>query len=141
MNKYSLWMSGLIALVGSLVVNALVDTIFFPFTGVPAEVMTFKMLGPAGVFTILGVVGAVIVFAIVRRFAHNPNRLFIWISAGVLLVSFLPDIFVHSLGPMFSQVTPGGVVLLMVLHVTTALVTVSALLKLTKSVSTEVPLQ
>ncbi len=132
MHQYSLWISGLIALVASLVVNAVIDTLFFPFTGVPSTVMTFNLAGPTGVFTALGVIGATIVYAIVRRFAHNPNRTFTWIAVVVLLVSFIPDILVHDLGPMFAQITTGGVALLMSMHIACALVTVWTLTMLTK---------
>ena len=132
MNKYSLWVSGLVALVGSLVVNAVIDNAFLPYTGVPAGVMTFKVAGPVGAFTVIGVIGAVIVFALVRRFSKNPNSVFTVIAVVVLLVSFLPDIFVHNLGAMFAEITLDGAVLLMTLHVACALVTVWALTRLTK---------
>jgi hypothetical protein len=54
------------------------------------------------------------------------------ISTIVLLLSLVPDIWIHALGPMFDLVTPGGIVLLMFMHVACALVTVSALTLLTK---------
>jgi hypothetical protein len=135
MNKYSLWVSGLVALLGSLIVNAIIDSAFFPYTGVPATVMTFKVAGPVGAFTVLGVIGAIIVFAIVRKFSKNPNSVFTWIAIVVLLVSLLPDIFVHHLGAMFAAITLDGAVLLMTLHVACALVTVLALTQLTKPIS------
>jgi hypothetical protein len=136
MNKYSLWVSGLVALVGSLVVNAIIDSAFLPYTGVPAGVMTFKVAGPVGFLTTIGVIGAIIVFAIVRRFSKNPNSVFTVIAVVVLLVSFLPDIFVHHLGAMFAAITLDGAVLLMTLHVACALITVLALTRLTKPAAT-----
>ena len=132
MKKINVLASGLIALIASVVVNALLIAIFLPLTGVPANVMTFKVAGPTGFFTFLGVVGAVVVFTTLRRFSTRPNRLFVWIAASVLLVSFLPDIYVHNLGPMFAQITVGGAVLLMSMHVACAVITVSALTLLTK---------
>ena len=134
MQKYSLWVSGLVALVGSVVVNAIIDTIFFPLTGVPDSMMTFKVAGPVGIFTVIGVLGAVVVYAVIRRFSKNPNKLFTWVAAVVLLISFIPDLLVHHLGPMFAAITTGGIVLLMTLHVVCAVVTVVSLTKLTKAV-------
>lgn len=133
MKKINVFTAGLIALIGSVVANAILIAIFLPLTGVPANVMTFKVAGPTGFFTVLGVLGAIVVFTIVRRFSARPDRLFVWIAALVLLVSFLPDIFVHNLGPMFAQITVGGAVLLMAMHVACAAITVSALTLLTKA--------
>ena len=132
MRKLNVLASGLVALIASVVVNALLIAIFLPLTGVPANVMTFKVAGPTGFFTFMGVMGALVVFTIVRRFSRRPNRLFVWIAALVLLVSFLPDIYVHNLGPMFAQITVGGAVLLMAMHVACAVITVSTLTLLTK---------
>ncbi len=134
MHTFSIWISGLIAVIASVVVNALLVTVLLPFTGVPDSVMTFKVAGPTGLFTVIGVIGAVIVFAIVRRFSGNPNGVFTWIAAIVLAVSLLPDIFIQNLGPMFAEITMSGAVLLMALHIACATITVLVLTKLTKPV-------
>lgn len=97
------------------------------------DLMTFKVAGPVGMFTFIGAVGAVIVFAILRRFAKKPNRTFMWTAIIVLLISFIPDIFVNQI-PGFPYVTTAGIVLLMALHVVCAVITVSVLTKLTKPV-------
>ncbi len=132
MKKYPLLLSGLVALIGSLVVNALLIKIFLPLTGVPANAVTFTMLGPSGAFTVIGVLGATIVFALIRRFSKNSNKVFVTVATIVLLISFLPDIFVHNLGPMFAEITTGGIILLIVLHIAVAIITVTALTRLTK---------
>jgi Co/Zn/Cd efflux system component len=97
--------------------------------------MTFKVAGPVSALTIIGVIGAIIVFTIVRKFSKNPNSTFTLIAVAVLLVSFLPDVFVHHLGPMFSEITLDGSILLMTLHTACALITVLALTRLTKPAS------
>ena len=137
MNTYSIWISGLVVLIASVVVNALLVTLLLPFTGVPDSVMTFKVAGPTGAFTVIGVIGAVIVFALIRRFSRNPNTVFVWVAMVVLIVSFLPDIFIHNLGPMFAEVTNKGVALLMVLHAACALITIYGLTKLTRPVAVQ----
>ena len=133
MNKYSLGISTLIALGGSLIANALLVAIILPLTSTPSSVMTFHVAGPTGVFTTIGVIGAAIVLALLRRFSTNPNNVFVWVAVVVFLLSLLPDIFVHHLGPMFAQITAGGAILLMTMHLACALITVYALIALTKS--------
>ena len=135
MHTFSIWVSGLIALIGSLIANAIVDTVFFPMTGVPESVMTFNIAGPVGAFTTIGVIGATIVYAVVRKLSSDPNKVFIRIAAVVLIVSFLPDLFVHNLGPMFAAITTSGAVLLMAMHILCAAVTVTVLTKLTRPVA------
>jgi hypothetical protein len=132
MNNFSLWVSGSIVLIVSVIVNAVLSTALLPFTGVPNTVMTFRVVGPTGMFTIVGVIGAVIVFALVRRFSKHSTLVFTWIAAIVLLLSFIPDIFVHNLGPMFGQITTAGILLLMLMHVACAAITVCGLVYLTK---------
>ncbi len=81
------------------------------------------------VFTVVLVSAAVLVFAIVGRFARNPVRTYRRIALVVLIVSFAPDI------PIGMGMTPGGTwplaIVLMVMHVAAWAVTVPMLTRLT----------
>lgn len=79
------------------------------------------------VFTLILVTGAVLVFAVVVRFAKNPIRIYQIIALSFLLLSFLPDIG-------FAQSSmPGGnwpnAIALMVMHVAAWAICVSMLAK------------
>ena len=129
MKTHSIFVSALSALVGSLIANIALLLIFAPFTGM----VNFPPLSVSGVtiFTVAGVLGAAIVYAIVLRFSTNPTRLFTWISAVVLVLSFLPDIFFRQLAAGGENTTSSAIVLLMAFHVACAVITVWALTRLT----------
>ncbi len=84
--------------------------------------------GAIAMFTLFGTVGAVIVFAIVARFARRPYSLYRKIAVGVLVASLIPDL------ALFWMPEPVGaieVILLMITHVIAAGVVVWMLERLT----------
>jgi hypothetical protein len=89
------------------------------------ELASFKPLDSyarSALFTFIPVMGATGVLAWVVKTQANPVEKFIWISAGVLLVSFIPD---------FVLLVPGRTLLsssaAAVLHLVAGLVTVTFL--------------
>ena len=64
----------------------------------------------------MGVLGAVIVFAIVARFAKRPIRLFRIIGVVVLVLSLLPDLGLLN-GNAMPGTSLGSVIALMLMHV------------------------
>lgn len=120
---------GLIAIVGSVVVNLIVRAIGMLIFDVSAE---FEPLAdPTGtiLFTSVLVLIGVIVFAIVDRVSKNPVRVFNIIALIALIVSFVPDILmlVNPGQVPFGGITLPAVLILMVMHVTAYLVTVYVL--------------
>lgn len=69
--------------------------------------------------TLLGAIG----WAVVRRFAKQPERLLRWLVPVVVVVSFVPDLAL--LGSGIPASGPLAVVALMVMHVVVAAVAVS----------------
>ena len=67
-------------------------------------------------FTVVGVLGAVIVFALVARFARRPVRLFRRIALVVLLLSLVPDLSLLTSSP-YADTTVQSVLVLMLMHV------------------------
>jgi len=84
----------------------------------------FFQYPPIIVWTLLGTVGATLVYGTLTRRSVTPDQTFVRIAIAVLLLSFLPDI-----GLLFvvDNVTTSEAIGLMVLHVPPAIVAVLAL--------------
>jgi hypothetical protein len=127
----SLPKAAIIAGIASIVVNVILLTLLKPFTDVPDTFMTLTM-GPVITWSIIGTVGATIVYALMRKFSTNPKGLFGIVSFVVLLLSFIPDVLIHGMtsGP-FVGATWSAVLLLMLMHVVVASFVVYLFLKKT----------
>jgi len=79
---------------------------------------------PVVLLSVLGVVGAAAVYALLRRRASEPARTFRRVAAVVLVLSLLPDLGLLVVDP---AATPRGVVVLMAMHVVVAGVSVRLL--------------
>jgi hypothetical protein len=123
-----LWWAGpltvLAAIIGVLIVRAIAMLILQPpYAPGLAMIMLPVML------TLILCTGAVIVYALVGRFARNPIRTYVIISAVFLIISFLPDIAVVS--APFPGAGWAYSITLMVMHVVAGFITVYTLIKLT----------
>jgi hypothetical protein len=120
------------------VVAATVGVLIVRFIGVaivrPSPAFPHLAWLPPMVFTVFLVICAVLVFALVARFAKRPYRTYFVISIVVLVLSFIPD----AAEPIHNSV-PGAswpnAVLLMILHVVAWGITVGMLFRLTRSPS------
>ena len=123
-----LWWVGpltvLSAVVGVLIVRSIAMAILPP-PYAPGLAMIFISI----FLTVVLCTAAVVVFALVGRFAKNPIRTYIIISAVFLVVSFLPDIAVLS-APMPGAGWPYSITL-MIMHIVAGFITVYMLIKLT----------
>lgn len=125
-----LWV-GPLAIVAAVIVNVLIQRIavavlnpdpgFGPLTAMPPVL-----------FTVIGGLGAVVVFALVARFARRPIALYKRIALITLLVSLVPDVAL-----LFANVMPGTnigtIAALMLMHVTTWAICVGMLTRLTRA--------
>ena len=113
---------GALAIGASVVANLIIRVIFVNLLGIGTE---FPPLGwgPPIIFTIMGVLGAVIVFAIVARFAKRPIRLFRIIGVVVLVLSLLPDLGLLNANAM-PGTSLGSVIALMLMHVAAGAITI-----------------
>jgi hypothetical protein len=123
--SWRLWRVGFLTVLAAVIANiliALVARTLFPV----ASTFTPLQLGPVIVFTVIGVMGAVIVFALVVRWAKHPVHLFHRIAWAVLLVSLLPDLLLP-----FVRLFPGTTLLevgaLILMHVATGLICLGVL--------------
>lgn len=120
-----LWRVGLLTVIATVIANTLITLVtkaLFPV----APTFTPLQLGADIVFTVIGVVGAVIVFALLMRWAKHPVRLFQRIALSVLLVSLIPDLLLLFVG-LFPGTTLPEVVALVLMHVATGLICLGTL--------------
>ena len=125
-----LWTVGpltvLAAIVGVLIVRAIALMVL-----TPPFAPGLKMILIPIVLTLVLCTAAVVVFALVGRFAKNPIRTYIIISAVFLVISFLPDLAVPSMGAAMPGANWGYAITLMIMHVVAGFITVYTLIKLT----------
>ena len=123
-----LWWAGpltvLAAILGVLVVRA-ISMAVLPAPYAPGLSMIMLPI----ILTLILCTGAVLVFALVGRFAKNPVRSYLVISSVFLVISFLPDVAAVS-APFPGAGWPYSITL-MVMHVVAGFITVYMLLKLT----------
>jgi hypothetical protein len=120
-----LWV-GPLAIVAALAANAVVRAVLLAVLDVPD---TFTPLAsPSFVaLTIVGVLGAVIVFAVIGARAKRPITTFRKVAFWALLVSFLPDIGLLFGGGGMPPASLSNVLGLMLMHVVAYAISVSLL--------------
>ncbi len=123
-----LWTVGpltvLAAVIGVLIVRS-IAMVILPSPYAPG----LEMIMIPIVLTVILCTAAVVVFALVGRFAKNPIRTYLIISSIFLVISFLPDIAAVSM-PMPGAGWPYSITL-MIMHVVAGFITVYMLIKLT----------
>ncbi len=123
-----LWV-GPLTVVAAVVAVQIVRLIILALLPQASNAMQLSVLGISVVFTAVLVLGAVLVFAVVARFAAHPIKLYQRIALIVLVISFIPDaLLARSSMPGASW--PNSIAL-MVLHVVAWAVTVWMLSHLT----------
>ena len=125
----SLWRPWALATASAVIVNVLISRLALRFLPIARDFGPLKP-GPIVFWTLVGVAGATGVFAIVRRRAARPRSRFLAIAAVTLVISFIPDALLLSARyrARFPGTGPLSVGVLMLLHVTTAAITVGLLL-------------
>ena len=122
-----LWSVGpltvLASVIGVLIVRSVAIAILHPPYGPGLAIVMIPI-----VLTVILCTAAVLVFALVGRFANNPVRTYLIISSIFLVISFLPDIAAVS-APMPGAGWPYSITL-MIMHVVAGFITVYMLIKL-----------
>ncbi|MBK8987048.1 MAG: hypothetical protein IPM39_13385 [Chloroflexi bacterium] len=116
----------IVAVVGNLIVGFLAKAIFpIPAGFLPLDTIRYT------IFTIVGVLGGIIVYLILARTAKHPIRTFQRIAWAVLVLSMLPDIGMLT-SDFMPGATPAGVITLMVMHLVAGLSAIYVLPRMTK---------
>jgi len=118
---------GAALVVTATVANVLIAMALRNGLGVPATFTPLSNPTVAG-FTVLGMIGATLVFAWVARAQAEPRRSFVLIATVGLIVSLLPDLGIWATG-VFPGTTATGILSLMALHVVAAGLAVGILLR------------
>jgi MFS family permease len=122
-----LWLIGLFTILASTIVNIIIATLAISLLSVPST--SDLQLPVYSIATVVGALGAVLVFALINRLSRRPFQLYRIIATIVLLFTFIPDIqLLYTPG-----YSPSAVVLLSVMHLTTYLITVGMLTTLTQA--------
>lgn len=125
-----LWV-GPLAVLASVIANVLVSITAVALVGISPEFEPLHLRPVIG-FTVVGVLGALLVFALVARFSRRPVRLFRRIALVVLLLSFMPDLSLLNASP-YAGTTVQSVIALMLMHMAAWLISVSLLTTLTRT--------
>ena len=121
------WVGPLAVLV-SLVVNLLIRAISFDVFK-PSSAFAPLGIGPVSFWSIVLGAGAVLVFGLVGRYAHNPGPFFLVIGILVYLAAFIPDLLIISIKPTpFHNTTPTAVNTLLAMHAAEASIIICLLL-------------
>jgi Family of unknown function (DUF6069) len=125
-----IWLGGLITIILAVFSNLILVWLAKLLLTIPPE---FEPLQPlrVSIFTIVGVLGGVILYAILAAKAQHAIRTYQRVAWIVLILSFLPDI-----GLYFSNVMPGttatAVIILMLTHVVAGLIAIYLLPAMTR---------
>lgn len=123
-----LWWAGpltvLAAIIGVLIVRAITMAILPPPYAPGLDMILLPII-----LTLILCTGAVLVFALVGRFAKNPVRTYVIIASIFLVISFLPDLVAVS-APFPGAGWPYSITL-MSMHIVAGFITVFMLIKLT----------
>ena len=117
-----LWWVGLGVLVASVMVNLLVRSAVLALF--PTQILTSDHII---LLTVIGVLGAILVFALVAKRAARPITLYRRIAGVALLLSFAPDLLLFTAG--FSVIVVGAY---MLMHIATAAICIIGLTKFTQ---------
>jgi hypothetical protein len=109
---------GVGAVVASTIANVLIARALASLLQVPAAFTPLQTTSVASL-TVVGVAGAVLVFAALARFRPDPVRAFGMVAAIGLVVSWAPDLAVYAANS-FPGTSLAGVLSLMSLHVVAA---------------------
>jgi len=119
---------GPLAIVASIIANLLVRIVTVALLN-PDPAFQPLGWGPPIGLTFFGVLGAIIIYAIIGRFSRRPITLFRRIALVALIVSFVPDIALLVV-PSQPGTTIGAVIALIVIHVVAWWIAVALLTRL-----------
>jgi hypothetical protein len=120
-----LWWVGLLAIIVSVGANVLVRLLAVAVLDISPAFEPLSSYGTIISLTAFGVLGAVIVFALLARFARRPILMFKRIAAVALVLSLVPDFLL--LVASVPGATAVSVGVLMVMHVVAWTISVCSL--------------
>lgn len=126
-----LWWVGPLTIVASVIVNLLILLIAKATLPISTGFAPLAV-GPVMMWSLVGSLGATLVFFLLARFTRRPIRIFQIVALIVFLVTLLPDIALFFT-PAFPDTTALSVGTLMLMHAGTALICVGLLTRLVRT--------
>ena len=121
---------GLATVAAAVIANLLVYALGSLLVGYDPQFVVLANASGTILFTVVPAIVAVLLYAVLMRFASNPARVFTNIAVVVLIVSLIPDL---TYIPSVPGASSGQTAILMVMHVVAAVVIVGMLTTLTRS--------
>lgn len=116
---------GLLTVLIAIAATALVRVVALSFVDVPADFVPFPLgWGPVIASSVIGVLGATVVYSVIIHVSQRPNRTFTLLAVVVLVFSFVPML---TMPPAFAATIAPVIPALAVMHVTVAAVSVGIL--------------
>ncbi|GHO85302.1 hypothetical protein [Dictyobacter formicarum] len=109
---------GLLTLVVALITNIMIGTVSYALFSISPAFTPLNLI-PITYWTVLGVMGAVLVFAAQVKLTRHPIANFSKTALIVLLISILPVLTLFFISP-FPATSPIAIVTLILMHVNTA---------------------
>lgn len=122
-----LWV-GPLTIITAIVANIVLRQIAVAVLNPDPQFMPLQFAPPIA-FTFVGVLGAVIVYALIGRFSRRPIQLFRRVALWTMLISLIPDLLMLATG-FNPGTTLGNVVVLMLMHVVAWAISVGLLTRL-----------
>ncbi len=123
---------GLATTVTAAVLNSLVYFAGGAVVSYDPDFIIFQNVSPTIIFTVFPAIIATVLYGLLRRFTARPERIFMVVSAVVLLVSFIPDL---TYIPTVEGASAGQTTILLLMHVVAAVVIVGMLTTLAPGTS------
>lgn len=119
----SIWMAGLLAVVGSVVANWITLAVILAVTDLTTDFVSLNY-APVGIFTTVGIVATTVVYYFVTHRAGKSIRTYWIIAMAAMVVSSIPNVIlaVNPSAAPFPAATGTGFAVLIVFHVVAALV-------------------
>lgn len=118
--------AGLVAILGSIIVNLMIRYIGLQIASVPDAFDPLASAQPTIVVTVIYGIGAVAAFTLLRYFGGRPWRTFMIIVAVAFMLSFIPMLSLRGQ----EGTTASGIAILVAMHIASLIVMVGALYRL-----------
>ncbi len=112
-----LWQTAGIVAAISVVVNLIIRVLAVTLFPIPAEFLPLGWGAPV-IVTIIGVIGAALVFMLIGRVSKTPSATYRLVATIALIVTLIPDVLMlFGQGMPMAGATPQGALALILMHI------------------------
>jgi hypothetical protein len=127
--------AGVVAIGASVAANLVIRWLGLLLVNVPEDFLPLATWQPVVIFTTIFISIATVVWWAVTRWSSNPERTYKVIAVIALILSLIPDlVMLISPGSMpMGTATLGAVMILVTMHIVSAIITVAVLFEVSKA--------